>query len=589
MKTYSLSLFLVFLSAVSLFAQNLLAQPGAYYVSLEGNDSLSGTSPEKAWESIEKVNSISFLPGDVVHFKGGQRFSGSLVLNEEDGGEEGNRVELTSYGEGRAIIDAGEGSAFRVSGSSHLLIHHLSLRGSGRKEGNRENGMHFTSCSHISVDSLDVSGFQHSGIIFTAYGTGNRITHVDASENGFAGIFIYGVYMDKESQSDLYIAHCRAFNNPGDPTVTDNHSGNGILVVNASDLTIEYCEADNNGWDLPWTGNGPGGIWVAEVDRATIQHCISHDNKTSSGQDGIGFDLDGGTTNSVIQYCLSYNNMGSGFGVFQYSSASEWSNNTIRYCISENDGNESAEGSLGIWNGAKDKARFHDLHFYNNVIYNENGRAIFFIDHYNENFFFRNNVFVSSDDSIYGGTGSEVFQTNYWHSLSEDGHDPEFLSPGNSSLTDPEDMAGSEDYMTAPSSPLINAGLDLQSLFGIDPGLQDFAGNSIPRGSQFDIGACENDFAETIRFQGMDQAFAVFPNPSSDGNIQIRFACPAMAGDFHLSLVDVCGRVVRDMELHVGGQQEISFDLGPDIVPDYYLLHLRSSAFGAFVRPLVIR
>ena len=37
----------------------------------------------------------------------------------------------------------------------------------------------------------------------------------------------------------------------------------------------------------------------------------------------------------------------------------------------------------------------------------------------------------------------------------------------------------------------IDAGLDLRSLFGIDPGKRDFFGNPIPQGKGYDIGAHE--------------------------------------------------------------------------------------------------
>src|SRR5436190_17235380 len=133
--------------------------------------------------------------------------------------------------------------------------------------------------------------------------------------------------------------YCRADNNPGDPTNLTNHSGNGIVVGNCRNVLIEYCTATNNGWDMPRIGNGPVGIWPYEADSVIIQHCISYRNKTAPGAaDGGGFDLDGGVTNSVIQYCLSYENEGSGYGIFQYWSAGNWKNNTLRYCISINDG-----------------------------------------------------------------------------------------------------------------------------------------------------------------------------------------------------------------------------------------------------------
>ncbi len=46
-------------------------------------------------------------------------------------------------------------------------------------------------------------------------------------------------------------------------------------------------------------------------------------------------------------------------------------------------------------------------------------------------------------------------------------------------------------YKLQKDSPLIDGGLDLRSLFGIDPGRRDFYGNPIPSGTGFDIGAHE--------------------------------------------------------------------------------------------------
>ena len=92
---------------------------------------------------------------------------------------------------------------------------------------------------------------------------------------------------------------------------------------------VEYCEAMENGWDMPRPGNGPVGIWGYEADHLTIQYCYSHDNKTSpNGYDGGRFDFDGGITNSVMQYNLSMNNEGAGYGLFQFGGAGAWSIST---------------------------------------------------------------------------------------------------------------------------------------------------------------------------------------------------------------------------------------------------------------------
>ena len=50
-----------------------------YYVNAEsGMDSNSGTSPEKAWASLEKVNKQVFKPGDKILLAAGSRFIGQL-------------------------------------------------------------------------------------------------------------------------------------------------------------------------------------------------------------------------------------------------------------------------------------------------------------------------------------------------------------------------------------------------------------------------------------------------------------------------------------------------------------------------------
>jgi len=54
-----------------------------YYVSPSGNDDNSGTSPSEAWKTIDKVNSVTFSPGDSILFEGSETFSGQTM----EGGE----------------------------------------------------------------------------------------------------------------------------------------------------------------------------------------------------------------------------------------------------------------------------------------------------------------------------------------------------------------------------------------------------------------------------------------------------------------------------------------------------------------------
>jgi len=69
-----------------------------YYVdSIAGNDAAEGTSPQTAWRSLANVNTAELRPGDVVRFKRGGLWRGSLLPRS---GEPGNPVTYTSYGTG---------------------------------------------------------------------------------------------------------------------------------------------------------------------------------------------------------------------------------------------------------------------------------------------------------------------------------------------------------------------------------------------------------------------------------------------------------------------------------------------------------
>jgi hypothetical protein len=298
----------------------------------------------------------------------------------------------------------------------------------------------------------------------------------------------------------VYIENCIAENNPGCPTVTDNHSGNGILLGGVSNGVIEYCEAMNNGWDMPREGNGPVGIWAYMSDSIVIQHCYSHHNKTSpKGKDGGGFDFDGGMTNSVLQYNLSAYNQGGGYGMFQYAGATEWSKNIVRYNISYNDGIKNGKCGIFMWCDPA-ATPMKQLMAYNNTIFSDQGYAINFDPGNYADFVFENNIFlltVASDRFIGGLFTGAIFDRNlYWTELH---HRPSTSPDSDPLFADPkiilpkdqqfdinliQEIKSINYFQLSPGSPALKAGKPVENNGG-----KDYWKNQLPQSANPNIGA----------------------------------------------------------------------------------------------------
>jgi hypothetical protein len=483
-----------------------------YYVSSKGSDNGPGTK-RKPWKTIDRVNKATLKPGYKIMFEGGFLFKGTLRLDSLDKGTPGLPLIIGSYGRGNPIIDGGDSAGILITNSNHFIIKNLTVKGNGRKDGNTTDGMIISSAENFVIDSIEVSGFQHSGV-YIADSRNARITHISAHDNGFAGIHVTSAKSNdpvEYGNEGIYIGYSKAFNNPGDPTVLNNHSGNGILASSVRHGTIEYCEAFNNGWDMPWTGNGPVGIWIWDCTGFTIQYCISHDNKTNPvAKDGGGFDFDGGVSNSVLQYCISYSNQGAGIGLFEFGASKPWQNNIVRFNISQNDGIINP-GSLSVWKSDAGGTMLN-CEIYNNTFYNDTAKGInLWVTSSMKGFVYENNIFVHS--GRYLGKDqkltNEVFHSNCFWKLSgmdteklENIHkehqdiifkNPLLAGPGRIRLTDPQQISFEtlSGYSLMPGSPLIDKGVSKQQSDIINKIKTDIAGTTIPQGSCVDIGAIE--------------------------------------------------------------------------------------------------
>lgn len=518
-----------------------------YYVSPNGDNENTGMSPSSAWRTISRVNVHTFKPGDNIYFEGGYRFRGSLYFNASDSGTATNPVTLSSYGTGRAVIYSVSGNGLYAYNCAGFDIRDINFEGSGPSTNNGTGISFYMDLSgavklrRIYIHQVDVSGFGWEGISIASWHRSRsgfrdvRITQTRVFNNRLNGLDIWGYYEEPStdtatwSHENVFVSNCKFFNNSGDPNKNDLHSGSGVIIGNTNNVRIQYCEAYNNGWLCNFTGGGPVGIWVWDSNRAIIQFNESHHNLTgSTSVDGGGFDLDGGVRNSVLQYNYSHDNDGSGFLAAQYPGAAPFFNNTIRYNISQNDGREHDHGGIQVWNGG---SGIDNLQIYNNTIYISPAstglpsavRIIYNVNNVN----FYNNIFITRGGvdliNTYQASGFSFMGNNYYtedgqfritwgatnyttYSEWRDSTGQETLygtnvgsdinplnvdAGGGGTIRNPFRLNTLSAYQLLPSSPVIDKGLDLLSLFRINPGSRDFYGNTIPQRGSFDIGAHE--------------------------------------------------------------------------------------------------
>jgi hypothetical protein len=517
-----------------------------YYVDLQGSDANPGTDPSTPFASIAKINTLDLLAGDSVLFDAADAFAGTLLLDTRDVGTPAQPITISSFGQGRATINAGGADGISALNTAAIVIQNLRILGSGQSPQSA-SGIEFDNnlpgnvkLPFVRIADVEVGGFGKYGI--TLGGSSGksgfadvRIERADVYNNLVGGIETHGVFSSSATtyaNSNVYVGHSTVHHNPG-YAGSPNHSGNGIVLSDADGVVIERNVAFENGAANTHVG-GPVGIWVWDVNNAIIQNNESHHNKTNSTADGGGFDLDGGVTNSIVQYNYSHDNAGPGYGIFQFQGARPFRNNTLRYNISQNDARKNSYGAISFWNGNGGNG-INGVDVYNNTIFispapTGTPKALQFMTG-TTNVRIRNNIFQTTGGLMIAEIPAKhtglVFQGNdYWSSgaafklksfaktyssvaawSKSTGYetlngqtvglqlDPGLNAPGAAGTIGNADLLETslDAYKLRPDSPLINRGLNLFSRFGINPGPRDFFGTPLPTTSDYlyDIGAHE--------------------------------------------------------------------------------------------------
>ena len=176
------------------------------------------------------------------------------------------------------------------------------------------------------------------------------------------------------------------------------------------------------------TGNVTGVTW---------QYCVAKNTKEFGGAEGHGFAADGFNTDTVIKYCLAYDNEGNGFNVNMVTFP------TVHNNISYGNSNEGFGYMFGSSSGL----------FYNNTAYNNSGHG-FRLYTSATGITIKNNISFSNNYGFSGATGSSATHdyncaynntTDNWDGvvLTKQAHDiesdPLFANPSNNDFTSQSD------------------------------------------------------------------------------------------------------------------------------------------------------
>lgn len=523
-----------------------------YYVSPSGNDSNSGTSASSPWQTINKVNTSVFPEGAIVNFEGEQIFTGCLVANPTNvpNSSASNPFTFRSYGAGMATIKSnctGTGSSAIVGDTVNgFTVNGLKIvNGSQTINGVLLENQHQTwPVQTLVVENSDISGF----------------APVSGVSGGGAEIFVIGYAINGNNGplNNVQILnnslHGSSVTSPDGPGVAGYGYGKNITNVLVQGNTIynlgmpandSYAALEADGWNggtiqynlvhdigaNVTSCGGTAGIEAYTANNITIRYNEVFNVEPvpgfTAGCDWDAIDLDGGTTNSLVEYNYTHHNYGPGLYAYTVNpSGATWGPNTYRYNISENDGllggnngafglqgyppqnalqvygntlvntvPESANTSdpaacffFGLWNGggAANGSLIEDnICYMNNPNSANNVEFVRTLSNPISGVTFQNNLYYTTNNPEWIWNGATYSSLASWEGAGVDSGsifgDPLLNNPGSggpcnwtpSSLTGPQPCP--QAYLLRSGSPASLAGAGISNNGG-----SDYYGNSIP-------------------------------------------------------------------------------------------------------------
>jgi len=484
-----------------------------YYIdAVSGSDLNDGLSPETAYKSLARVNTIDIKPGTHILFKRGCVWNGGI--NIVGSGSKEKPAVIGMYGDsGDKPMINGNGkveSVVRLYDASYITVRNLEITNYTESPSNDfRSGIRLVAKDTV-MKGIKIQNCYIHHINFKYRGTGDDYS---TSEREYGGISTDYENMEWKfgdvSFEDLLIENNRIDQVVKSGIVTyggvdrgivrnnilSHVAGDGILLREfyngLCEHNIVYSSGDNTD-DAAYVN-----IWGISTRNTTFQFNESYD--CINFKDGQGFDIDNDCRDTLFQYNYSHDNVGGFLLTCDYYI--KHVNSVIRYNISEND----AGYPFKLCAPVKEESQSHDVlkyHIYNNTIYTSSKVDEFFhvLEYTDDDGLLGeiyNNIFFVDGEEVELGTdillGGFKFSNNCYVGFDEISvmmvGDPSPITENPLLLAHGTGRSGIENlfgYQLLENSPCIGAGLVIPQNGG-----RDYFGNKVSDNAPPNIGAYE--------------------------------------------------------------------------------------------------
>ncbi|NLR93844.1 T9SS type A sorting domain-containing protein [Flammeovirga sp. SR4] len=480
-----------------------------FYFSADGDDNLNDGSINSPWQTLAKASAIAekqssgglLSGGDKMLFRAGDTFEGEFLF--KCSGEEGNPIEVSSYGTGEYPIISGSGNiaggdyfeAMRLINVSHVVMSKLWFK------NDRQSNARYTYGESNSYGVRVVAnkwGGVSSDLVFRdlkfsdIFGVGVPEEFNDYSVTGLRfeseqnepnlevtikNVLIEDCYFTHLGKAGVWAIH-KGSDDPNNDVTNRNSDfiirnntffktgGSGVILSKMLNALVENNDFDHSGHSQSSEGRLAGrgsGMWVFKCVNVLAQYNASY--SVRGPNDSYGMHIDFGNKNIIFQYNYSEDSEGGFVEVL-----GDNHNVAYRYNVSVNDGIRDFHGST-IWTSGyvgtgNTPVPSNDVYVYNNTIYlDANQKPDFSI--FSEDTYIYNNIFVQTgsgiigekveidiqnggelivDNNLFVGNINSAFKNLDNSSLTQD---PNFVNPGAKNI---------EGYKINSGSPVIDSG-----------------------------------------------------------------------------------------------------------------------------------